>query len=272
MCITPLTLKDPKKGQTFPLPCGKCPQCVKKRTSQWGFRLQKEAEASSSALFITLTYKSECIKLSERGWPTLHPQDVTNFLKRLRKKSKRKIKYYYVGEYGKENQRPHYHMLIFNAEMEDIESTWNLGNVHYGQVEGGSVAYTLKYMYKEPTANLQLWKKRLPEFGRMSKGLGISYLTADSMYYHTQANYLLSRVCMKQNDLLISMPRYYRDRIYDHHHKVMIQIEAEKRAQEQYKQRYDDIHSGKIDLHTEIEYHKNQFRKMEKDKYKNKFV
>lgn len=271
MCITPLTLKNPKKNQSFPIPCGKCPECIKKRTSQWSFRLIKEAEASSSAFFLTLTYNTETCPLSTRGYPTLDPKHVTNFLKRLRKLHIQKLKYYYVGEYGSKTQRPHYHMLIFNAEVQHIESTWNYGAVHYGTVEGASIGYTLKYMCKGLT-DLQKWKKRYPQFSRMSKGLGISYLTADIMYYHTDRNYLLERVCMKHHDKKISMPRFYKDRIYDPSHKYYIQQQAEQRAFNEYRKRYNSIADGTLNLHSEIEYHKDQIIKMKESREKNRFI
>lgn len=267
MCITPLSLKNPKTNQSFPINCGKCPDCIARRTSQWSFRLQKEAEVSTSAFFLTLTYNSECIPLTNRGFPTLEPQHVTLFLKRLRKKNKgTKIKYYYVGEYGSKTQRPHYHMLLFNANMEDIESTWNYGKVHYGKVSGASIGYTLKYMVKDPSIKKHPGNNRINEFGRMSKGLGLAYLTSQIIQYHKQKHHLLERINVQIDGKRISMPRYYKERIYSEQEKLIIKMEAIKLEAQRW------LDENKIDIPRQIEAHKAKFTKMEKSKEKNKYL
>ena len=48
-----------------PVPCGRCPECLKRRASMWSFRLRKEEERSANALFITLTYAPEHVPLSK---------------------------------------------------------------------------------------------------------------------------------------------------------------------------------------------------------------
>ena len=73
MCLTPISLKQERKNVSFPVPCGKCPDCVKKRTSQWSFRLRKQAEVSTSAYFITLTYDTEHVPITPNGFMTLKP-------------------------------------------------------------------------------------------------------------------------------------------------------------------------------------------------------
>lgn len=265
-CITPLTIRD-KHNKSIPVECGKCPECVKKRTSQWSFRLRTEGDVSSSSLFITLTYDSEHIPITDRGFPTLNPEHVTLWLKRLRKISKEKIKYYYVGEYGGKTQRPHYHMIIFNAEKEDIENTWNYGAVHYGTVTGASIGYTLKYMIKDPVQAKHKGNNRLPEFARMSKGLGLSYLTAETMYWHSEKRALLTRLCCNIDGKKIPMPRYYKLRIYDKLHMYLIQQEAIKLEQENLEKREKEV-----DLQKEINAHKAKFQKLIDSKHKNKYI
>lgn len=265
-CTTPLTVQSKLKG-SIPVECGKCPDCIKKRTSQWSFRLRKEGEQSLSSYFITLTYNTQNIKLTNRGFPTLYPDDVTLWLKRLRKISKNKIKYYYVGEYGGVTQRPHYHMIIFNADKEDIEKTWDMGAVHYGDVNGASIGYTLKYMIKEPIAPKHRGNNRLPEFARMSKGLGINYLTTETIYWHSNKQTLMERLHLQIDGKKIPMPRYYKKWIYDDMHKYIIQQEAlklEKKNLEKSEQ--------EISLPEQIEAHKAKWQKMYKSKHKNKYV
>ena len=58
------------------------------------------------------------------------------------------IKYYAVGEYGGQFKRPHYHLIMFNVQIDAILNAWQLGTVHIGYVSGSSVGYTLKYIRK----------------------------------------------------------------------------------------------------------------------------
>jgi hypothetical protein len=60
--------------------------------------------------FVTLTYSPADIP----PMGSLQKRDCQLFLKRLRKNTKLKLRYFLVGEYGEKNQRPHYHCLIFS--------------------------------------------------------------------------------------------------------------------------------------------------------------
>jgi hypothetical protein len=99
-------------------------------------------------------------------------------MKLLRKVNPNKIKYYLCGEYGTNTMRPHYHMLIFNAEENTIAEQWQYGtDTHFGQIQGASVGYTLKYIDKNKKIPLHINDDRVPEFSLMSKKLGDNYLT-----------------------------------------------------------------------------------------------
>lgn len=53
----------------------------------------------------------------------LHREDITNFIKRLRKfldKDDIKIRYFGCGEYGDLGKRPHYHLIIFGWCPHDL--------------------------------------------------------------------------------------------------------------------------------------------------------
>lgn len=198
---------------------------------------------------------------------TLNPDHVTLWLKRLRKISKNKLKYYYVGEYGTTKNRPHYHMIIFNADIEDIEKTWEHGSVDYGTVTGASIGYTLKYMIKDGRIPMHKNDDRLPEFARMSKGLGINYLTTETMYWHADKHNLLTRLHCTIDGKKIPMPRYYKEKIFDNTHKYLIQQEAIKLEAKNL-----EIREQYVDLQSEIEAQKAKFAKMLQSKYKNKHL
>lgn len=169
-CKTPFMVQH--EGRNLPVPCGKCPFCRARRISGWSFRLLQEERHSLSSLFITLTYDTKHVPITERGFMSLAKRDVQLFFKRLRKANVGKLKYYVAGEYGGKTNRPHYHIILFGAEVSTIQEAWGLGSVHYGTVSGASVGYTLKYMSKKGKIPLHSNDDRVPEFSLMSKSWG----------------------------------------------------------------------------------------------------
>lgn len=187
-CHTPFILKATSTQDQIPLNCGKCPYCKKRRVSSWEFRLLKEEEISSSSHFITLTYDTRHVPITENKLLTLSKRDVQLFMKRLRKFQKEKIKYYAVGEYGSTNNRPHYHIIMFNLnDVDYIQKAWTakercssnvsqIGTIHIGSVSGNSIAYTCKYIAKQGRIPMYKGDDRIPEFSLMSNGLGKNIL------------------------------------------------------------------------------------------------
>lgn len=170
--MTPFTVTDRDNARTIPVPCGKCPNCVKRRVSWWSFRLMEEDKHALSSHFVTLTYDTSTVHITRKGYMSIVKRDVQLFFKRLRKLNPLKIKYYAVGEYGGKTFRPHYHAILFNCEISTIQKAWNQGQVHYGTVTGASVGYCLKYMSKKGRIPMHKNDDRNPEFGLMSKGWG----------------------------------------------------------------------------------------------------
>lgn len=221
-CITPFFKKDePEIG----FPCGKCPDCLARRASGWSFRLMQEYKHCHSAYFITLTYNTHYVPLTPKGYMSLRKSDCQLFMKRLRKlhgkNYEHRIKYYIAGEYGGITDRPHYHMLLFNADLDIVPKAWRIGNDPIGHIDFGNmqfnaamVGYTLKYMSKPPRIPMHQNDDRVKEFSLMSKGLGMSYLTPQMIAWHHAD--LLERMYLNlEEGKKISMPRYYKDKIYD---------------------------------------------------------
>lgn len=175
-CLTPFH----KKNDDTLFPCGKCIECTKRRASAWSFRLMEQDKISVSAHFITLTYDIKHVPLTEKGYMTLNQRHMQLFIKKLRKthaESKQfPIRYYYVGEYGGKTNRPHYHIILFNAEVEKVQPAWQYGQVHYGTVGGASIGYTLKYITKARRIPEHKNDDRVREFSNMSKGIGVDYI------------------------------------------------------------------------------------------------
>lgn len=239
VCLTPFYVDDPKiLGNKLPVPCGKCPPCFARRTSHWSFRLRVEGRKHLVSSFVTLTY--EKTPKSKNGFSTLDKTDVQKYIKRLRKINLKhygiesKVVYYVAGEYGSLYHRPHYHLIIFNACPNAIRSAWSLdgkplGFVHIGNVSGASIGYTLKYISKKLIN--KKWHSRddrKKEFQLCSKGIGLSYLeNPDTVKWHKDAP---AERCftMIEDGKKISLPRYFRDKLFTESEKKQI---AEKMSE-----------------------------------------
>lgn len=227
--MTPMQIKNKKTAELTTVPCSKCPECKARRASGWSFRLMQEERVSSSAFFITLTYDTDYVPITRNGFMGLDKKHLQLFFKRLRKahgNTGETIKYYAVGEYGGKTYRPHYHIILFNAQLELIEPAWRvkdvpIGHIHFGYVEAASVGYTLKYISKPSRIPLHRNDDRQPEFSLMSKGLGMSYLSDSMVHWHKCD--LENRMYVNlQDGKKASMPRYYKDKIYNDEERLKI--------------------------------------------------
>lgn len=232
----PISFKNPN-GRTIPVPCGKCPKCVKAKISSWLFRLEQEARIHPDPFFVTLTYDSHNVPHTyqyERPEPvipyrptiapwrgrhvgyTLRKKDIQDFMKRLRfhysKVSKKKLRYYCVGEYGTKFRRPHYHLILFNLDYSFlIPIAWDKGFTDYSIIRDmAAISYTLKYISKP---HVKSWPNAIPQYSQMSQGLGRNYLNMAAFKYHNQSYehaHLLTR-----KGFTVGLPKYYKDKLYD---------------------------------------------------------
>lgn len=125
-------------------------------------------------------------------------------MKRLRNRYDRKIRFFAVGEYGDELQRPHYHLLLFNYFPRDAEflrehrgnpyytsaemsKLWPRGYHFIGELTFDSAAYCARYCTKKITgeAAYEHYERIVeetgeviqlePEFAVMSRRPGIGH-------------------------------------------------------------------------------------------------
>lgn len=202
--------EDPFIMQGKAFPCGKCLPCLGNRRRIWKHRLLLELTQHGDASFVTLTYSDENLPLlntrtlngSPIALPTLLPEDLRNWLKRFRKAIEpSRIRFYACGEYGGENQRPHYHAIIFGyptcrrgrtlrrPETREralwaeccpscalVGDTWGKGDIDLGMVEADSCGYVAGYIEKKLTRRDDVTLLgREPEFSRMSNRPGIGF-------------------------------------------------------------------------------------------------
>ncbi|AXL14649.1 replication initiator protein [Microviridae sp.] len=176
-CTSPITgyravegggiVQSVQKGyadQHLTVRCGQCIGCRLERSRIWAIRSVHEASLYDKNIFATLTYDDD--NLPWRG--NLQRPDITNFFKRLRKKTA-KIRTFYCGEYGDETKRPHYHALIFNYcpddkelmfvkdghryyRSEKLDKIWRKGHVNFSdEVTFSNASYTAGYVTKKAT-------------------------------------------------------------------------------------------------------------------------
>lgn len=261
MCDRPLRVKS-REGDCA-VACGRCPPCRKARIDGWVFRLLQEEKRSKTAYFITLTYDTDHVPITENGFMNLDRKAFPAFIKRLRKHlGYSGVKYYAVGEYGSIRSRPHYHAIVFNLDpsifrsvghkngqpqyqSDLLEQCWPYGLVDIGTCSGDSCAYVAKYLNKPGRIPMHKRDDRIKEFSLMSKGIGDGYLTPEIIDYHRAdplRNYLTTEGGYKK-----AMPKYYRDRLYDdidksrqRAHIHVIKNEALERAKSDFHKKYGD--------------------------------
>ncbi len=262
------------------VPCGKCVKCLQRRQNAWAFRLHKQSQISTSACFITLTYKDSPI--TPNGRQSLKKKDYQNFIKRLRKKlqydntisSKQSLKYYACGEYGTQTKRPHYHAIMFNLpqsyiqDISTLTSLWGHGHVDIAPSTGATIRYVTKYIMKGGT---ELEKDiidyttgeilqesqddRIQEFSLMSKKMGLNYLTPQMIHYHKST---LNSFVTLSGGSATPLPRYFRDKIFTNEEKKLINTAAKQAREFDFETLFDDCYK------KHQTWLKNQIRKNEK--------
>lgn len=192
--------KNPYIKDTMPYGCGQCLPCRINKRRLWVHRIMLETLTNDRSCFVGLTYAPE----NEPPGRSLKPKDTQDWIKRLRfALGNRKIRYYLVGEYGDESQRPHYHAAIFGmscitplnckaamgfkryerlcTDCSILQKSWGLGIIDVGDLNSHSAAYICGYVTKKMTnpknEDVKKWLNgRHPEFARMSLKPGIGAL------------------------------------------------------------------------------------------------
>jgi len=163
---------------TLELPCGQCIGCRLERSRQWAMRCLHESSLYDQNSFITLTYDESTIPPGGSLW---YP-DFQKFMKRLRKFTKRSVRFYMGGEYGESTARPHYHACLFGYDFPDkvffrksssgeklytsaiLERLWPHGLSSVGAVSFESAAYIARYCVSKVTGDLAESHYSCPEY------------------------------------------------------------------------------------------------------------
>lgn len=246
------------------IPCGKCIGCRLKYSKEWANRCMLEAKMYESNVMINVTYRDEDLPFNkETGEVVLDPEDLQNFLKRLRTTWERKygesgIRFFACGEYGDKKGRPHYHVLAFNLKIHDLEylkttkngdklyysptmeKVWGHGNVWIGEVNWNTCAYVARYiMKKQKGKGVKEQLKELgsvPEFTRMSlkPGIGEPFFQThkDEIYKYDEIS--IQKRSKKKDMQYVTekiRPSRYYDKLYDlENHEFMELLKKKRKA------------------------------------------
>ena len=227
--------------------CGKCPDCLRKRSIQWCFRLGKENEQSFTSQFLTLTYADE--HLPKGG--LLNKRDMQLFWKNLRRQidylydgddpsfekygknqwivedqyhrmkeahwfKERRLKYYEIGEYGTQFGRPHYHAIAYNIPkplIKKLPKIWGNGIVKVGTVTPKSIRYVANYVLQIDRNKPQPER----EYSTPSNGLGIDYAINNESFHRKKLS-----GSVQYNGAEIPMPQYYRKKFYTNEEAALL--------------------------------------------------
>lgn len=260
-CISPIWIAKAKRS----VPCGKCNFDLQRKRLDWCFRLQWEQKVANSSHFITLTYAEENLPKSTSGKGNLYPKHMELFCKSLRNlnakyqtRNSKPLRYYLAGEYGTEGERPHYHVILFNAEKKTIRRlgrAWDYGKIDVGGVTPASIGYVTGYTISRAGD----YGDRVTPFSRMSRrpGLGSNYLTSNAKWHKNGFNKDYRFYALKEGNRM-PLPRFYKEKIFTKWDREKYNIQLEKEVQKSYDdaisylaQQYRDPHQAYYMIRTE---------------------
>jgi len=127
--------------------CRKCAACLRVKRFRYSLQAEVECRSNERTWLVTLTFK----KIPDRAYP-----EIQKWLKRVRKNTDEKIKYLCTTEYGTQNGRLHYHLLVHGTEKLQrrmLENHWHNGFTNARLIDrqryGRACRYVTKYVLKD---------------------------------------------------------------------------------------------------------------------------
>lgn len=230
-----------REGCVLPVPCCSCLECRILAKKHMALRLHHESRFWKEASFVTLTYNSE--SLPKDG--SVNADDPARFVKSLRsyicrrhgKCRKRKacrgfcpkIKTFGCAEYGPKLQRPHYHLVIFGFQFDDLShprscsnhwskkkwytfrskvcaDLWKKGFVEIGNLEPAAAEYVCGYTVKKIRGE----RKDEHYGGKRPEGVVCRSQGLGARYVHQYRDFLLRNGMVSFRGSRLSLPRFYR--------------------------------------------------------------
>lgn len=257
MCLYPRIIRNRKYTETkknggvipavsdirilgVPVKCGQCMECKKQQAREWQVRLLEDIKDYKNGKFITLTFSNESYKkIAElKDIKDYNGYDKDNaiakkatrlFLERWRKKYKKSLRHWLVTELGHEGtENIHMHGIVWTNEIEDVEKIWNYGFVWIGKTEKGivnyvsarTVNYITKYIHKRDDDHKYYKTKVLT-----SAGIGGGYINKWDSKNNKYQKGKTKEVYTTETGHKISLPIYWRNKIYNDEEKEKLWIE-----------------------------------------------
>nr|QJB21221.1 MAG: replication initiator protein [Microvirus sp.] len=206
-------LKD-ERTKYVPVGCGNCIECRRKKANEWKVRLNEELKINKGT-FVTLSFDEEkldelCKELKVNECNAVAKLAVKRFNERYRKQNKHAIRHWLISELGHNNtERLHIHGILFETiSKEDLKKYWKYGMVYTGyQCNLKTINYVVKYITKIDKDHKGFKGEIL-----CSPGIGKAYIgtTTENQYKGTRTK----EYYRLQNGQKISLPIYYRNKIY----------------------------------------------------------
>lgn len=236
-CFIPRVSIDGKTFDFIQVPCGKCIGCRMDYSRSWADRMTYHVIGKEdSSYFLTLTYDDDHLDDLDHSDNydlfALRFDDMTEFIKSLRNKFRDcQIDYYYSGEYGDSNFRPHFHLIVYNLFIPDLEfwklndngdpvytsdiihNLWKRGIVSVSHYSWRGAAYTASYVEKKRDGRLQIEYTAVgltPEKCRMSRRPGIAHDYYCEHYEDIWKNNGLNVSRDVNSSGHLGIPRYFR--------------------------------------------------------------
>lgn len=226
MCVSPY-IATGKDGKYYPVPCGKCFECLQEYKNDWVFRIKQECKNLPCPIHVTLTYDPQFLPVAYNEdameWQSyVEKREVQLFLKRLRKacpEFKKSLRYFAVGEYGGDYNRAHYHVLLMSPKIlhkyqyyKKLLAAWGKGfiKITTPKDDDFKFEYLTGYLHKFDDSSHITKPFRL-----FSKSIGLNYLT-DKMvdWYLTQFP-----TGAHDHDGWKHLPRYYKKKLDEYSHR-----------------------------------------------------
>ena len=209
--------------------CGQCYECRKQKANQWRVRMMEEIRHDKTALFITLTFNQEKYEYYKNKSEInqddneLATSAIRDCLERIRKKTKKSLKHWFITEKGHTNtHRIHLHGIIWGENAKElIEEKWQNGFIYIGEyVNESTINYIIKYVTKVDLDNREFKGKIL-----CSAGIGRNYINREDSQNNKYIPNETKEQYRTRDGLKYTLPMYYRNKLYTEEEREALWIE-----------------------------------------------
>lgn len=216
MCLSPLMIKNPRRGkfspygEYMPVPCGQCVECLRNNISANIGRLLCQIHTKPydtlCNVFFTFTIDDNIEKVDcfHEGVQRRHVQKFQRACNKYNREHAVKLHYCITSEYGTKGDRPHYHGILFGCPdihfaEQFLHKNYDFGFVTFRVLDMASIRYTanshiskqshvpymtVKDTYEDGTPFLFQQLANKPFF-IASRGLGSDYIALNwKRIYH----------------------------------------------------------------------------------------